>query len=373
MQNFILKELTTSDIEIELDKIGFDSIYVSMASDKYRYKTFKLYDLSIPQANIIKQTALSYGADCAVHRDVLVNNIDKTDAILGGSYSQLLKISEKLRQQPFSLKELASCIEANLKNTSNNETKIIGIINLSPESFSNDGFINPNNAIDYIYKLIDDGADIIDIGAESTSPGSYAISPQEQIVRLRPVLEKLSGLKIPISLDTRSAEVARFGLDKGVSIINDTSGFDYDKNMISVIAKYNAKIVIQHTQGTPDIMQNNPQYNDVIDEIYLSLYKKIQIAKDFGIKEIIIDPGIGFGKTKDHNFEILNRINEFKSLNFPIMVGISRKSFLCPTNQDNIIKDALSLALSYPLIQNKIDYLRVHNVKFHRQLLSQVI
>ena len=373
MNDFVIRELTTTNIETELVNIGFDKSYISTASDKYRYKTFKLYDLSIPQANIIKQTALSYGADCAVHRDVLVNNIDKTDAILGGSYSQLLRIVEKLKQQPFSLKELASYIEEKLRKTPNNETKIIGIVNLSPDSFSNDGFDNPNKAIEHIHKLIDDGADIIDIGAESTRPGSIEIPAQEQIKRLKSVLLNLQDLKVPISLDTRNSEVARFGLDNGVSIINDVSGLDFDKKMINIIANYNASIVIQHTKGTPDTMQENPYYNDVIDEIYLNLLNKINKAKENGIKNIIIDPGIGFGKNKKHNFEILNRINEFKTLNCPIMVGISRKSFLCPPEISNEGKDALSLALAYPLIQNKIDYLRVHNVKLHKQLLSQAI
>jgi len=369
MGNFVLKVLTTSNIESELEKVGFDIAYRTKASDKFRYKTFKIFDLTLPQANILKQTALSLGADCGVHRDILTAKIDKTDVLLGGSLSQIKKICDKLKFQPFSMKLLAEEILAHLDNQ-NRKTKLVGILNITPDSFSDGGkYFNPTDAIKQFYQLIEDGADIIDIGAESTKPNAKTIEPKTQIERLKPVLKDLP--KFPISIDTRSSEVAKFALDNGASIVNDVSGTIYDSKIIDVVSQYNAGVVLQHsTLKTED----RPIYKDVVEDVYLSLLKKAQIARDKGIKNIILDPGIGFGKSKENCFEILNRIEEFYSLDLPIMIGISRKSFLGFADMDdNNLKDALTLAVSYPLIKSNIDYLRVHNVKFHKQLLDSVI
>ncbi len=367
MGNFFLKELITSNIESELEKIGFDIVYRAKASDKFRYKTLKIFDLTLPQANILKQTALSFGADCGVHREVLTSKIDKTDVILGGSFSQLKKICDKLKQQPFSLKILAEDIESQLQKNER-KTKLVGILNITPDSFSDGGkYYDSEEAIKQLNKLIEDGANIIDIGAESTKPGANPVSAEIQIERLRPIFKNLPN--IPISVDTRSSEVAKFALDNGASIINDVSGMDFDLNMAKVVAKYNATLIIQHSTGDAG---NIIQYNDVVEEVYLSLLKKVQFAQEKGINNIILDVGIGFGKTRENNFELLNRIDEFHSLKLPLMLGISRKSFLGIENNDNDLKDSLTLALSYPLI-NKVDYLRVHNVKLHRQLLSSAI
>lgn len=368
MGNFVLKVLTTSNIESELEKVGFDIAYRTKASDKFRYKTFKIFDLTLPQANILKQTALSFGADCGVHRDILTAKIDKTDVILGGSFSQIRKICDKLKLQPFSMKLLAEEIITQL-DCENRKTKLVGIVNITPDSFSDGGeFFSPENAIKQIYKLIDDGADVIDIGAESTKPNAKTIEPETQIERLKPVLKDLP--KFPISIDTRSSEVAKFALDNGATIINDVSGMSFDSKIADVVAEYNANLILQHST---DRAENIQIYKDVVEEVYLDLSNKVQIAKEKGVNNIIIDPGIGFGKTKADCFEILNRIEEYYSLNLPIMVGVSRKSFLGIPDSNNDLKDSLTLAVSYPLIQKKVDYLRVHNVKLHRQLLDSVI
>jgi len=253
-------------------------------------------------------------------------------------------------------------------------TKIVGILNLTPDSFSDGGkYFDQNSAIKQLYQLIEDGADMIDIGAESTKPNANEISAKEQIARLNLVTKELQKLSIPISIDTRNSEVAKFALDNGVKIINDVSGLDFDSKMIEVIANYHAGVIIQHSQGTPNTMQNNPEYKDVVEEIYLNLYKKAQLAKEKGVNNIILDIGIGFGKTKEHNYELLNRIEEFYSLDQPLMVGVSRKSLLGITSGDNNLKDSLTLAISYPLIQKGVDYLRVHNVKLHKQLINSVM
>jgi dihydropteroate synthase len=371
MQEFVVKQIVTQDTDLELLKIGFDSGYCAKAAEKYKYKVLKILDLTPAQANILKQTALIFGTDCAVHRDVITGKIDFSDVILGGSYSQLHKIASKLRSQPFSLSKLADEIIVNLSEKLS-KTKLVGILNITPDSFSDGGrYFVPKDAINRFYQLIEDGADIIDIGAESTRPFSKGISPEVQIERLSPVLKEIKS-QVPVSIDTRSSKVARFALENGAVIINDVSGFDYDTDMAEVVAEYDAGVVLQHSKGTPDIMQNNPKYSDVVEEVYMSLSKKAQFAKEKGIRKIILDVGIGFGKSREDNFELINRIEEFFSLKYPLMVGVSRKSFLGIDIDDNNIKDALTLAVSYPLIKSGVEYLRVHNVKLHKQLINSI-
>ena len=378
MRDFIIKEIITENIESELRKIGFDSCYVHKAADKYKYKTIKIYDLNPAQANILKQTALSIGADCGVHREVITGRIEISDAILGGSLAQLEKISSRLKEQPFSLKKLGEKIENLVQAEQTRKTKLAGILNLTPDSFSDGGkyyggkYDKPDAAFNHFIEMIEDGADLIDIGAESTRPDAEDVEPKIQIERLKPLLDKLKkeNITFPMSIDTRSSEVARFALDYGIEIINDVSGLEYDPKLVDVAAEYGAGIIIQHSKGNPAVMQQNPVYNDVIEEIYFKLLEKVDFAHSKGIKNIIIDPGIGFGKTKKDNFEILDRIEEFYSLNCPVMVGVSRKSLLGVNGDNNELKDSLSAAISYPLIKSGVDYLRVHNVKLHKQLIS---
>lgn len=374
MNEFLIKEIINADIENELKDIGFDEGYRFIASDKFKYKNLKIYGLNSAQANIIKQAALSVGADCATHKSVIQGKIEKSNVILGGSISQLKKIAENLRRQPFKLYLLGNRIEEhiNLKKRSV-KTKLMGILNVTPDSFSDGGkYIEPVTAQKHLIELIQDGADIIDIGAESTKPYSEAVSADEQIERLKPIMNFIlkENINIPISIDTRSSIVADFVLNNGASIINDVSGLDYDTNMAKIISKHNAGLIIQHSKGIPENMQDNPTYNNLIEEIFLSLKNKIEYAKNIGISDIIADVGIGFGKTKKHNFEILDRIEEFYALNCPIMAGISRKSMLGTKEDNNELKDSLTLAVSYPLIRKNIDYLRVHNVKLHKSLLN---
>ena len=237
MADFLVKELITNDIERELSQIGFDESYARIGSEKFRYKNIKIYNLTPEQANIIKQTALSVGADCGTHREVIRGKIDKSDAILGGSFSQLKKIVQKLKHQPFSLKFLAEKIEENLISQ-RRKTKLVGILNVTPDSFSDGGKYNDElSAQKHLMEMIQDGADLIDIGAESTRPYSEAVSSEEQIIRLTPILKFIQkeNIQVPISVDTRSSDVAVFALDNGASIINDVSGFDYDKKLADVV------------------------------------------------------------------------------------------------------------------------------------------
>ena len=378
MHDFILREIKDTDIEKEINAIGFDNSYSHKAKEKFEYKNIKIYSLTPAMANILKQTALSVGCDCATHREVITGKIENSNCILGGSVSQIKKIAEKLKFQPFGLKELGKKLENSCpplaggpkSMISRRGTKLVGILNLTINSFSDGGMYNDfEKAKEHLLELISDGADIIDIGAESTKPYSSPVSPKEQLEKLLPIIDFAKN-QTTISIDTRSAIVAEECINAGANIINDVSGFDYDEKMVDVIAKHNIPIIIQHSQGTPETMQNSPHYNNLIEDIFLNLKKKIDFAHSKNIKNIIIDPGIGFGKTKEDNFEIIKRIEEFQSLNCPIMLGISRKSLLDMPNADNLAKDIYTTAINALAIERNVDYIRVHNIKMHRKLID---
>lgn len=378
MHDFVLREIKKTNIENELKKIGFDKSYTHKAKEKFEYKNIKIYSLKPAMANIIKQTSLSVGCDCATHREVITGKIEKSDCILGGSVSQIKKIAEKLKFQPFGLKKLGEELEklcpplaeGPKSVISRSGTQLVGILNLTPNSLSDGGMYNDfDRAKEHLLELINDGADIVDIGAESTKPYSKAVPAKEQLEKLLPIIDFAKG-KIPLSIDTRSSEVAEECLNAGANIINDVSGFDYDEKMADIIAKYNVPVIIQHSKGTPENMQNSPVYADLMEEIFLNLRKKVDFARSKGIENIIIDPGIGFGKSREDNFEIIRRVEEFESLSCPIMLGISRKSLLNMQNADNFDKDIYTTAINALAIERNVDYIRVHNVKMHKKLID---
>jgi dihydropteroate synthase len=372
MANFIIKEIKNTDLNKELKLIGYDGSYIHKALDKFRYKTIKIYNLTIAQANILKQLALSVGADCGTNKNVITGQIELSDAILGGSFSQLFKISDKLSHQPFSLKILGENIKTQL-NEKNTKTKIMGILNITNNSFSDGGeFYSLEKSIKHFEKLINDGADIIDIGAESTKPNAEPIPSNEQIKRILPVLEYYQSQNhtIPISIDTRNSDVAEICLKNGATIINDVSGLKYDKEMGKIISKNNAKLILQHSLGNKINMAKIHNYKNIVEDVFKDLYEQTEYAKFLGINDIIIDVGIGFDKTEKENFEILKRIEEFYSLGYPVMTGISRKSLLNLKEKSNEEKDIYTMAFNTLLVEHKVDYIRVHNVKMHKKMIE---
>ena len=376
MHDFLVKKLSNTNIEQELINIGFDKTYTHTAKDKFEYINFKIFNLTPAQANIIKQTAISVGTDCGTHREVITGKIENSNCILGGSLSQIKKISEKLQRQPFGLKILGQILEEKTKIKLPEKTQLMGVLNVTTNSFSDGGdFYDFDKSIEHLKQLIDDGADIIDIGAESTKPYSKPVSSNDQLKKLEPILNyiKTHNIKTPITIHTRSSVVAKRCIELGADIINDVSGFDFDNNMVNVLAQNpNTKIVIQHSQGSPEIMQNNPTYSNLMDEIYTKLKNKVDFAinNEIKIENIIIDPGIGFGKTKEDNFEILRRWKELKTIGCPVLIGISRKSLLDMPQATNEEKDIYTLALDSILMNENIDILRVHNVKMHKKISS---
>ena len=219
MHDFILREIITDNIKPEIDFIGFDKSYSAKVCDKFNYKNIKIYNLSPAQANILKQTAISVGADCATHREVITGKIEKSSCILGGSISEIKKVAEKLKFQPFGLKFLGEkLLEPHVESQ---KTKIMGVLNLTDDSFSDGGqYSDTEKAFSHLKEMIADGADIIDIGAESTKPYSKPVSADVQLSRILPVLELAKEINVPISIDTRSSVVAQECLKRGAKIIN---------------------------------------------------------------------------------------------------------------------------------------------------------
>jgi len=244
----------------------------------------------------------------------------------------------------------------------------MGILNVTPDSFSDGGlYASVESAVEHAERMVSEGADIIDVGGESTRPGAESVPAEDEIRRILPVIEKLTKItKIPISIDTYKSSVARRALEAGACIINDISALRGDPDMAYVAAEAGVSVALMHMKGTPKDMQVNPHYDDPINEITSFFRERIQAAVDAGISpdQIIIDPGIGFGKTAEHNLEIIRRLREFKSLGKPILIGTSRKSFIgkvldLPVD-DRLEGTAATVAVS---ICNGADIVRVHDVK----------
>ena len=249
------------------------------------------------------------------------------------------------------------------------KTYIMGILNVTPDSFADGGlYFDKSSAIERAYQIVEEGADIIDIGGESTRPGSEPISIKEELKRTIPVIEAISKkIKVPISIDTYKSEVAKAALDAGASMVNDISGLRFDPRMPDVVSEFKVPVVIMHIKGKPQDMQQNPVYDALIPEIIDYFRMGIKIATGAGISEdkIIIDPGIGFGKTFDHNLEIINNLREFTFLQKPILVGPSRKAFIGKILGDVPATERLegtAAAVSISII-NGANVVRVHDVK----------
>lgn len=357
--NFEVKKLDTKNIKKELLEIGFDKNYLDFGFLKHSFLNLKIYNLTPVQATILKETALSVGCDTGVNRDVLTHNIEASNCILSGSISQIKKVVEKLKNQQFKMKELGELIEKSLQE--NNETpKIMGILNLSENSFSND-YKNPFERID---EFLAQNVDIIDIGAESTSPNKDDVDYKIQIDKILPVLDYLKGKNVKISIDTRSFEVVEKVIKENVDIINDVS-FLANPKIPKLVLENNKKYVLTHSKGTPKTMNLMCDYENLLDEIYLSLSEKISYLEKIGFEKenVIVDVGFGFAKNVEQNIEIMKHIQEFKSLGCPILAGISRKRVIksFAKNEENDELDFITALSSFYFSLKNVDILRVHN------------
>ena len=248
---------------------------------------------------------------------------------------------------------------------------IMGVLNLTPDSFSDGGkFNSKRKGTDHALKMFQSGANIIDVGGESTRPGSNAINIKLEWSRIEKIIKSISK-KIPLSLDTRKSEIMEKGIKLGIKMINDVSGLSYDVKTIDILKKYKIPLVIQHTQGIPENMQNHPRYENELLDIYDFFEKKIKFLRSIGIKhsKIIIDPGIGFGKNLKHNMNLISNISIFHSLGFPILVGNSRKRFIKELSGKNDTKNRIggTVASSIYLMMQGVQILRIHDVNEFKQ------
>lgn len=253
--------------------------------------------------------------------------------------------------------------------------KIMGIVNVTPDSFSDGGnYPTVEDAVQHGLKLIEDGADILDIGGESTRPGAVSVPIEEELRRTIPVIARLATqTSVPISIDTTKAEVARQAMANGAVIVNDISGLRFDAQMIHVCQESRVGIICMHIQGTPQTMQKEPCYANVIHEVREYFDERLKVLEDSGIsrERVVLDPGVGFGKTARHNLEILTQVAEFRSLDRPVLIGHSRKRFL-KTLLGRPVEERLSgtLGVSIALAMQHTDILRVHDVRAIRDALT---
>ena len=367
-----------------LRRAGVDLAGIDIMTRKAETVVIRICGLSAAAANIIKQQMLSIGGDAAVHREVIRGAPEESCAYLISDARRLEILAGNMADQPFGLGEAGSEIMRLLKMRAApprtielpggsldlmDRPVIMGILNVTPDSFSDGGsFMDPAAAAGRVAEMIEEGAAIIDIGGESSRPGAAELDPSEELDRIAPVLEKTTGLEgALISVDTRHSLVAREAVSMGASIINDISGFTHDPAMAGIAAKAGAAVVVMHMKGTPETMQDAPDYDDAPVEIssWLESATDDLVNKGIAREKIIVDPGIGFGKRLEDNLEIIDRIGDLHTLGYPVLVGHSRKSFIAAITGRDKPGDRLSggLAVTGICLDAGVQILRVHDVR----------
>lgn len=371
---FQVREIYPEAAGIELERVCFDEEYRPVAEKKFHHRTIKALDLSAPGANILKQSCLSLGAEAGVHRGAINCTIDREAVLITGTQAQVERLLLKLRPQPFSLKPLSQSITRMLqrqKRLGQGPLEVMAILNVTPDSFSDGGrFTELDDLVSEAGKALALGAQILDVGGESTRPGAKDVPVEEELRRVVPAIEALHQAfpQARISVDTRKALVARAALEAGASMINDVSGLLYDPEMKRVVAQARCSVVIMHSQGTPKTMQLAPTYEDVVGEVSTFFYRRVAEAVEAGVapENIVLDPGFGFGKRLEDNLELMRRLPELVSIGFPILVGTSRKSFLTLGQTEAIgprEREALTAASLATSIGAGARIVRIHDVQ----------
>jgi dihydropteroate synthase len=369
--------LNKKDALEELARIGADRAGCRLMAPKAVHRLLKIYGLSPKQASILKQEMLSKGGEAAVARGVLDSSLPLSDVMLMGTLRQYDELIVKLKMQPFGMSSLAEQIKTVLSNiegrpvidmdcrgktvTIGGRTLVMGILNVTPDSFSDGGrFRDPGLALEHALGMVEEGADIIDLGGESTRPGYTPVDPEEEKKRLLPVLKRLvREIPMPVSVDTCKAVVAEAALEEGAHIINDQWAFRYDEAMAGVAARFQVPVIFMHNQQGTDYQD---LMGDIIDYFNGSIARGLAagVARD----KMIIDPGIGFGKNLEQNIEVMGRLEELKCLGLPVLIGTSRKSLIgkvldLPPDQ-RVEGTAATVSLG---IAAGADIVRVHDVR----------
>jgi dihydropteroate synthase len=364
-------------------KIGVDSYGIGAMAPKTININILLEKQPCKIANIIKQEMLSLGGDAAVARGSVACNIPVSDILIMGTLKQILSLVKKIEKQPFGLNIIARNILETLENISQKEfvlktsrrkiilgrkTLVMGILNVTPDSFSDGGiYYFREKAVEHGCRMADEGADIIDVGGESTRPGSASVPVNVELKRVVPVIESLiKKIKIPISIDTKKARVAENAIDAGAEIINDISALNGDRDMAKTAREKSAALVLMHMKGKPGNMQKgNLEYNNLMGEIKNYLKKSTEKAINAGVSKdcLVIDPGIGFGKNSEDNYRIIKNLSELKVIGMPIMIGTSRKSFIGKiTGEEPRARMEGTAATVAAAIINGCHIIRVHDV-----------
>lgn len=365
----------------QIKKVGVDPTGLKLMEGKILHFNLKVEGIEPRTANLLKQEMLSLGGDVAVDGRGLDCSTKQTDALLMGTQKHFEKLILKLDQYP-DLNPLGQSVKETLKNISKTQysircrkrtlilgkrTLLMGVLNVTPDSFSDGGlFFDKDKAISHGLRMVEEGADIIDVGGESTRPGSKPIELEEELRRVIPVIESIAKeVDVPISIDTYKSTVAQRATEAGAEIVNDISGLHFDSDLAKVAAKGNIPIILMHIRGTPETMQKNVHYDSIFSEILQYLKDSIQRAESAGLdpRQIIIDPGIGFGKTVEDNLLIIKNLHEFRILGKPILLGTSRKSFIGKI-LNTVVEDRLEGTLSSTAIGvlNGAHIIRSHDV-----------
>ena len=371
----VVEKLSNSvNIKKYLKEINVDGGGVSILSEKAKTHIISIKDLHVGAANILKQDALSIGADLAVPRGTVLAKTPRVDCLLIATTAQLKTLSKKELAQPFGLKELAQKLQTISSIKFPKRVEVMGVLNANDDSFFAKSRFSSKEAIVKIELMIEQGASIIDIGGVSSAPNAVKVSVAEELERIRPIAKLIQENKlyekVDFSIDSCEAEVIALALESGFKIVNDITGLA-DDAVCKLCAKYEAKVVIMHMQGTPQTMQDSPMYSNILDDVYQFLQERVDKANSFGIKDIILDVGIGFGKTLEDNLSLIKHLEHFMGLGKPLLVGASRKSLIGKVDASEVAQRlGGTLALHLESVRNGASVLRVHDVQEHVQALK---
>ena len=364
-----------TDTKNALNSLGVESGGVGIMAKKMELLYFFIKDLKTPAANILKQDALSIGAELAVPGGVILCEKPTYNCILIGTRKHMEVLSKKELAQPFGLKTVATELKK-LLCVKNYPTQIMGVINANDDSFFSGSRFKAEGAIHQIHTMISSGASMIDIGAVSSRPGADEVSMKEEFQRIKPICDIIKSEKLyekaTFSVDSTTTEVIEYALKSGFTLINDITGAS-DEGIIKLAVEYKAKICIMHMQGTPQTMQKDPVYDDVMVEVSDFFEERIRKCEALGLgrENIILDVGLGFGKTLEHNITLIKNMAHFKVFGCEVLVGASRKSMIdkiIPSTPEERLPGSLTIHLK--AVENGASIVRCHDVAEHQQALS---
>lgn len=396
MKLLFLDGLDEKELLFEIDRIGADRRSYPYFAAKDETLLLAAKDIDVRAANALKQEMLSRGGDIIVHKRTIDCGVTRTDALLMGTPGQFSRLLEKLGSMPYwGLAEFKAALGTALRNlrrrawniplpggrtlSLGDKTRIMGILNVTGDSFfPGSRHLDPGDAVRRALSQLEEGADLVDIGGESTRPGAPDIPPEDEIARVVPVISKIRRLRPQsiLSIDTRKASVAEAAVKAGADIVNDVSGLRYDPGMARTLSKLRVPVILMHSRKTPGTMQESPAYSDTVSDVWDELGQVLENAVRAGIDKeaVILDPGLGFAKNAEHNLSLLKHIKAFRTLGRPLLVGHSRKSTIgqvlsVPSPEDRLEG---TLAITALCAWQGIPLVRVHDVRENSRVAKMI-